>query len=153
MKVRDLMTTEVVTLDANDPIVAAEEVMGLRRIRHLPVAQKGRLIGLVTHRDLLRAYVSSVSSSWLDNEILKATVNVRKIMHTRVQTVTPDTPLVEAARLLREGPWGCLPVVEGEDRLVGILTEADFVRLAEILLAHVQEEEPAFLATVREGLD
>ncbi|MBN2801113.1 MAG: CBS domain-containing protein [Deltaproteobacteria bacterium] len=135
MKVRDLMTPDVITLDAASPLVAAEELMGLRRFRHLPVTEGGRLIGLVTHRDLLRAYVSSVQGAdWRENERLKATVNVAKIMHTKVRTIGPDDPLTEAARLLRHGPWGCLPVVDEEGHLVGILTEADFVRLAETWL-------------------
>lgn len=154
MKVSDVMVREVVTLNANDPLVAAEEIMGLRRFRHLPVTDKGVLIGLVTHRDLLRAYVSSLHADKdrVANEILKASVNVRTIMHTRVHTVRPHTPLAEAARLLDQGKYGCLPVVDDDHKLVGILTEADFVRMVGLLLEHVSEDD-AFLQRLRASLD
>ncbi len=153
MKVRDVMVCDVVTLNANDPLVAAEEIMGLRRFRHLPVTDKGVLIGLVTHRDLLRAYVSSlhVDEDRVANEILKASVNVRKIMHTRVQVVHPHTPLSEAAHLLHQGKYGCLPVVDDAHRLVGILTEADFVRMVGMLLDHVAGDD-AFMERLEASL-
>ena len=153
MKVRDLMSVDVVTLDAGDPLVAAEEIMGFRRFRHLPVTEEGRLIGLVTHRDLLRACVSPFTEdSRKKDAILKARVNVRDIMHARVKTVGPETDLAEAAAMLRTGAFGCLPVVEADGRLLGIVTEADFVRLAEILLRRTQEKDPEFLGSLREEL-
>jgi len=140
MNVEDLMSRDVVTLHADSVLVDAEEIMGFRRFRHLPVVDGDdrRLVGLITHRDLARAAVSSVRGRSVDRAEalrLKAAVRVREVMHTP-RTIAPDAPLHEAAATLREGKYGCLPVVEG-DQLVGIVTEADFVRLAEVLLRNL----------------
>ena len=137
MNVEDLMSREVVTLHAESVLVDAEEIMGLRRFRHLPVVDgpDRHLVGLVTHRDLARAAVSSLQGGHLDDQRLKAAVKVREVMHP-AQTIAHDAPLHEAAARLRAGKYGCLPVVDG-DELVGIVTEADFVRLTEILLRNL----------------
>jgi CBS domain-containing membrane protein len=130
MRVRDLMTTDLITLDETDSLNLAQAEMSLARIRHLPVVRKGRLVGLVTHRDILRAMCSVFSD--LDatehNEVLR-NILVKEIMATHVVTIGPDADAAEAGRRLLAGKLGCLPVVE-EGRLVGILTEADFVALA-----------------------
>jgi len=135
MNVEDLMCEDVVTLHAESVLADAEEIMGFRRFRHLPVVDgpDRRLVGLVTHRDLARAAVSSVQGGQREALQLKARIRVREIMH-RPQTIAVDAPLHEAARQLRQGKYGCLPVVDGDGTLVGIVTEADFVRLAEVLL-------------------
>lgn len=142
MKVRDLMSTDVVTLHADSQMVDAEELMGFRRLRHLPVVDGKKLVGLVTHRDLFRHYLSTLQGkSWMDHQIEKGRVMVRAIMRDKVRTIGPDEDLKEAARIMHETKHGCLPVIDDAGELVGIITEADFVHLAQVLLEHTPELE------------
>jgi len=145
------MVTEVVTLRDYDLAITAEQVMGLRRLRHLPVIDENRrLVGLVTHRDLLRMSISSMQGgAWMENERLMSTVRAKAIMHENVQTTSPDTDLIEATRIIRQHKYGCLPVVEEDGTLVGIITEADFVRLIEALLTFVGDKHPEFLEELK----
>jgi len=132
MLVRDLMTRDVVTLEEDENLLLADDVMRLGRIRHLPVVGAGRkLVGLVTHRDMLRASVSSLAGiGRVEDATIKRAIPVREVMARDVVTIGPDRPAVEAAELLLHRKVGCLPVVDEDGRLVGIVTEADFVDLA-----------------------
>lgn len=132
MKVLDLMTTDVIMLHADSPLISAEEIMGLRRVRHLPCVKDGRFVGLITHRDLLRAHLPV--GSHVERQIHVSRTRVSEHMHTDVQTVGPDVELTEAARLMRKHKYGCLPVVAEDGSLVGIITDADFLFLAEVVL-------------------
>jgi CBS domain-containing protein len=142
MKVRDLMSTDVITLHADSQMVDAEELMGFRRLRHLPVVDGKKLVGLVTHRVLLRHYLSTLEGkTWMQHKIQKSSVVVRKIMYDKVRTIGPDEELKEAARIMHETKFGCLPVIDDNGDLVGIITEADFVHLAQVLLEHTPDPE------------
>ena len=129
--VRDVMTRDVVTLDRNEKLSVADDVMRLGRIRHLPVVDgDGNLEGIVSQRDLfhsglLRAlgYGSHAKQQAMDLLVLK------EAMKTDVVTVTPDAPLAQAATIMVERKIGCLVVVE-DRKIMGILTESDFVKLA-----------------------
>jgi len=130
LRVRDLMTPEVATLQQNDKLTLAEDVMRLGRIRHLPVLDdEEALVGIVSQRDLFRGALARALGygEHAHREVLD-TVLVKEVMSTDLFTAEPDTSLGEAARLMTEHKIGCLPVVEG-GRLVGILTEGDFVAL------------------------
>ena len=130
LTVGDLMTTELVTLRRDESLNLAEQVMRLARVRHLPVVEAGALVGLVTHRDLLRAQVSVLAELSRDERReIHTAIRVEDIMVAEVRTAAPDTPAVAAARQMLEHKVGCLPVVQDE-RLVGIVTEADFLELA-----------------------
>ena len=118
--VGDFMTRELVTVGEGDDLALAESVLRLGSIRHLPVVRDGRLVGLVTQRDLLRTLSTHDRRS----------STVRDIMIGAPATARPTTSLVAAARQMLEQKYGCLPVVESDGRLVGIITEADFVRFA-----------------------
>jgi len=118
--VGDFMTKELVTADEGDDLALAESMLRLGGIRHLPVVRAGRLVGLVTHRDLLRTVATHERRGSAIGEIM-----VRS-----PETVGPRTSLVAAARTMLARKYGCLPVVEGDGRLVGIITESDFVRFA-----------------------
>jgi CBS domain-containing membrane protein len=129
-RVRDAMTPDVTTLQRNDKLTLAEDVMQLGRIRHLPVLEDdGELVGIVSQRDLFRSALSQALGfgAHAQRKLLDTLV-VKDVMGTEVITTTPDTPLVEAARVLTERKIGCLPVIEA-GRLVGIITEGDFVAL------------------------
>jgi CBS domain-containing membrane protein len=131
LKVRDVMTAQVTTLKRNDKLTLANDVMQLGRIRHLPVLDDDgeQLAGIVSQRDLFRgALAQALGYGQHASRKLLDTFAVKDIMATDVITTSPDTPLVDAARVLMERKIGCLPVVDKE-RLVGIITEGDFVAL------------------------
>ena len=144
LTVKDAMSTELITLSEDETLDLVEQVMRLGRVRHLPVTRGQGLVGLITHRDLLRASISALAD--IDDterlEILSQ-VKVRDIMNTEVRSVDPDQTLLQAAALLLEHRYGCLPVVNRQGRLVGILTEADFLRFSMVLIKRVEELESA----------
>jgi CBS domain-containing membrane protein len=131
LKVRDVMTADPTTLKRNDKLTLADDIMRLGRVRHLPVLDDDgqSLVGIVTQRDLFRdALAQALGYGRHAQRKLLDTLAVKDVMATEVVTTSPDTSLVEAARLLTERKIGSLPVVEN-GRLVGILTEGDFVAL------------------------
>lgn len=134
--VRDIMSPSVVSLFAEQTLPLAEDIMRYKHVRHLPVIDDdGRLVGLVSHRDLLRAHVSSLAH--LSTELMRERVRdvkVREIMTQDVWTVAPETLASVAGRTLMDHPFGCLPVVDEGRRLIGIVTERDFLRFAMRLL-------------------
>jgi CBS domain-containing membrane protein len=129
MRVRDIMTAQVVVVDAADSLKVVDDIMKWKHVRHLPVVDgEGELVGLVTHRDLLRACVSSIADiSHREQDALLRGIPVRQVMRTEMYTVEPDSDVRRAAEIMLDHKIGCVLVVEGR-RLVGILTEADFVR-------------------------
>lgn len=131
LKVGSVMNRDVSTLGRNDNLLIAEGLMKQGRIRHLPVLSGyGDLCGIITQWDLFRgALLRALGYGSRAEEKILNTVVVKKVMTDDVRTNTPDTPLIEAAKLMMERKIGCLPVVDG-DRLVGILSESDFVKLA-----------------------
>ena len=129
LKVRDLMTEVVLSVHADDTVEKVYDLMNDRGIRHLTVVDAdGDLVGIVSHRDLLRH--SPIERAevpvFLMREILRKTL-VEEVMTSEVETAEPDLPLSEAAQVMFENKFGCLPVLE-DSKLVGILTESDFVR-------------------------
>jgi CBS domain-containing membrane protein len=136
MKVAEIMSTEVITLIEDETLAHAKSCMDRGRVRHLPVVQDGRLVGLVTHRDLLAASFSifaEVGST--EQRRIFTRIPVAEAMHRDVVTIDPETSVADAARILLDNKYGCLPVVDGNGVLVGIVTEADFLRLTVRLLA------------------
>lgn len=135
MKVADLMSTDLVTLIEDETLAHAQRCMARGRIRHLPVVRDGRLTGLVTHRDLLAASFSIFAEvERKEQRRIFDTVRVVEAMHRDVVTVSPDLGVAQAASILLENKYGCLPVVDDEGILLGIVTEADFLRLTVRLL-------------------
>jgi CBS domain-containing protein len=131
LRVRDIMTPDVTTLKRNDTLTLADDIMHLGRIRHLPVTGEdgGELVGIVSQRDLFRgALAQALGYGQRGRRKLLDTLLVKEVMANDVITTTPDTLLADAARVLAERKIGCLPVVD-QGRLVGILTEGDFVAL------------------------
>jgi CBS domain-containing membrane protein len=128
----DLMTHPVVTLFAEQTIPLAEDIMRLKHVRHLPVVdERNRLLGLLSHRDLMRAQISAlVGPAHQQRRADLQDVLVRQIMTRDVWTVLPTTWAATAAQTLLDHKFGCLPVVDAEHRLVGIVTERDFLKLA-----------------------
>lgn len=130
LHVQDLMSTNLFTLKKSDSLMAAKSLMELARIRHIPVVENGNIfVGLITHRDILSSTLSKLADVDRDvQEEIEASIPVSEIMRSDIFTVAPNASLRDAAELLLNHKYGCLPVVE-KDILVGILTEADFLRL------------------------
>ena len=131
LKVRDVMTADPTALKRNDNLTLADDIMRLGRVRHLPVLDDDgqTLVGIVTQRDLFKdALAQALGYGRHAQRKLLNTLAVKDVMATEVVTTTPETSLIEAARILTDRKIGCLPVVEN-GRLVGILTEGDFVAL------------------------
>ena len=129
--VREIMTGIVETLRVGDTLATAKRQIALGRIRHLPVVDgEERLVGLITHRAIMAAWVSHGHPERENSAEVARTVPVEMIMEKDVLTVDPETAAAQAAFLLRSYKFGCLPVVD-KGKLVGILTEADFVRFAQ----------------------
>lgn len=114
----ELMTRDVVAVKPRQQLARALDVVKNDRIRHLPVIDdQGKLIGLVTQRDLLAA------GDALDRRI-------SDFMQAEIKTVGPDTPAYETAYLLLRHDIGCVPVTDDHGLLLGIVTDTDFVRVA-----------------------
>jgi CBS domain-containing protein len=134
--VSDIMTRSVVTLFETDRLDIIETGLQQYRFRHLPVVnERGKLIGLVTQRDLLRAAPSSLEPELqARQQALWSRFRVADIMIREVLTAPPDLPLHDAGAIMRDRKLGCLPVTEPDGKLVGVVTEADFLNLAVTLL-------------------
>ena len=129
MRVKDLMSKDVFVLYADDNMLLAEEMMHWKRIRHVPVVDRQHnLIGLVTHRDVLRASISTIARlSRRETREVQTHILLKNIMRTSVLTISPEADIKEAARVMLREKIGCLLVAE-DSQLVGILTEADFLK-------------------------
>ncbi len=127
--VRDLMTSEVVTLRAEENISSFRDVLYDHGFRHVPVVDdEGNLVGLVTERDLLRNVLTDQADVPISvREETMYSTPIGDIMVHDVETVEPDDRLTHAAQIMLENKFGCLPVTDGA-LLVGILTESDFMR-------------------------
>ncbi len=133
--VADIMTDTVYTLQPSDSLSEARTLMHLAKIRHTPVTDDaGNFVGLITNRDLLACTISRLAG--IEESVqqeLDTAISVLEVMQTNVACVKPNTPLKEAAELLYGKKLSCLPVLDGR-KLVGILTEADFVKYVISLL-------------------
>lgn len=123
------MAGEIVTLNADDSLDLANDIMRLGRIRHMPVVSGSHLVGILSQRDLFRAAMSSILSAppraereWL------AKIRVDQAMTTPAISASPEWPIERAVETMIEKKIGCLPVVSGS-HLVGILSETDCLYL------------------------
>jgi CBS domain-containing protein len=131
--VGQIMTTDLFTVGEDELVDLVAAVMDWGHIRHVPVEDnRHRLVGLVTHRSLVRLVAKNMDESCGEP------IPVRQIMLREVLTARPDTLTLDAIRLMRQHRIGCLPVVDS-DRLVGIVTERDFMNMSAALLEQVLE--------------
>lgn len=130
MLVKERMTRQPIVATPDLPVPEALNLMRQEHIRRLPVVDKGgRLVGIVSDRDLLHASPSPATSlSVWEITYLLGKITVRDVMTKKVITVTEDTPLEDAARIMADSKIGGLPVVR-EGSLVGIITETDLFKL------------------------
>jgi CBS domain-containing protein len=129
----------VVTPDTCVP--AASALMKERGIRHLPVVENGRLVGIVSRGDLREASISaSANADTYEFNFLLSRLTVGRLMTRKVVTITPDAPIVYAAELMTECKIASLPVVDPDGAVVGIITESDLLKM---LVRKLREAEEA----------
>lgn len=145
MFVGERMSRPVISVSPETPINEALAMFRTEHIRRAPVMKEGKLLGIVSERDLLNASPSSATtlSVWELNYLISK-VKVKEVMTKKVITVDVDTPIEEAARIMADKKIGGLPVVSA-GKVVGMITETD---LFKILLELMGAREKATRVTV-----
>lgn len=142
LTVAEIMTKEPYTLGPDDNLASARQIMAEHHIRHIPVVSSdGNLIGLVSQRDVLAAEDSTVLNEEGGEGSRDQYVAISSIMTAPVQTVDEHAGLRGTAMHLQKNKLGCLPVVDGS-KLVGIITDSDFVAIAVNLMEQLESSEP-----------
>jgi CBS domain-containing protein len=141
--VSEFMTKDLVTVRESDDLALAESLLRLGGIRHLPVVRDRKLVGILTQRDVLRSGQFGTPAA--------RELPVGQIMTREPTSVRPGMALSQAARLMLERKYGCLPVCEDDGTLVGIVTEADFVRFAADVVRDLDLVAEAVRAQERTG--
>lgn len=143
MHIERFMKRTVVTVKPLDSVLHARELMERHRVNQLPVVVDGRVVGILTDRDVRDAFPSVFERARprrrKDAETDPACIPIEDVMSPVVVTLPPDASVADAARLLRRERFGAVPVVEDE-RLCGILTRSD---LLDALVAVTEGEQAA----------
>jgi len=131
--VREIMTGSPVTLKPDETLDLANDVISLGRIRHIPVVEDGQLVGLLSERDMLGAAATTIFGlKQKSKSALLKTFLIKDVMKKKVVTVTPETPIKDAAHLMKEKRIGCVPVFSAGS-LVDLATTTDILRYVENL--------------------
>jgi len=128
MMVKDVMKTQLVTLNADSKLGFANDIMYLGRIRHLPVVKGDTIVGILTQRDLYRSSLTSILTNWKENKEFLDSIKVSEVMTKNVITVAPEATIEEAAQIMIDKKVGGLPVVKEKNKLVGLITETDVLQ-------------------------
>lgn len=132
LTVSEFMSTDLFTVQKDDIIDLVAEMMDWRKINYTAVEDtKGKLVGLVSSKDILRYLIRNKNTPGSDN------VRVEDIMNKNPRTVTQDIKIVEAMRIMRDNKIGCLPVVKDKE-LVGVISENDFLRISNRLIERLE---------------
>ncbi len=142
-RVRDIMTSPAIVVAPDSTLPAAHALMKEKRIRHLPVVEHGRLVGIVSRGDLREASISaSINADQYELHFMLSRLTVGKLMTRKVFTVTPDARIVHAAELMAEHKIAGLPVVDPEGAVIGIVTESDLIKMLVRKLREAEEGAP-----------
>ena len=142
LSVAEIMTAEPHTLSPDDSLAQARQMMSEHHIRHIPVVSgNGLLVGVVSQRDVLAAADSSVLADKAAHQQEEHYVALSSVMTSPVQTVDENASLRGTAMHLMKNRLGCLPVTRDE-KLVGIITDSDFVAIAIHLMEQLEQGEP-----------
>jgi len=137
--VNEFMSEDVITLKVSDTISTASELMKEKDIRHIPIVDDTHFpVGIITQRDILKAQDSELNGN---NHIVNdEQVLLEQIMSREISYVLPNDPLRIAGLKLQKNKYGCLPVM-GNNKLVGIITDFDFVDVAINLIEQMEHTE------------
>jgi acetoin utilization protein AcuB len=128
-KIADIMTTEVFTLPSETKLIEAMVFMRERKVRHIPILDEGRLVGLVTDRDIKRATPSAILKG--DRAAFEQAVRetpLARVMSRQLITTTEEASLVDTVQTFVEEKIGCMPVLDEGGNLQGIVTATDLLR-------------------------
>ncbi|MFO1525688.1 MAG: CBS domain-containing protein [Turneriella sp.] len=134
LTVGDLMLKDVITAKESDNVQQVYVRMLEGRFRHMPVVKAGRLVGIVSDRDLRNALVIFHDGEGKKEIVGNRQLNVAKIMTREPLVADPGDSVKTAVRLMVKHKVGCLPVCDDDGRLLGLITETDMLRLLEELL-------------------
>jgi len=127
-RVRDVMSRKMVTISETDTLSTVEDIMTFGHVRHMPVVRAGKLVGVVSERDLLRASLSNLTEfASEERRAFLHVVEIARVMSAPPIVIDVDASIEEAARVMAEHKIGCLPVMEHEN-LLGLVTETDVLR-------------------------
>lgn len=144
LSVKEIMTTNVVTISMDEMVSAARQLMDEHHFRHVPVVNaENKLVGVITQRDLLRAESSSLEVSGENSkQAIETTTRIAMIMSTKIKSVSPNDSLKGAGLIMQNTKISCLPVEEN-GTVVGIITDSDFVGAAISLIDELDSFEEA----------
>ncbi len=138
-RVRDIMSSPAVTVGPEASVPAAISLMREKGIRHLPVVENGRLIGIISRGDLREASSrAAINADTYEINFMLSHLTVGRLMTRKVFTVTADAFIVHVAELMIEHKIACLPVVAPDGSVTGMITEMDLIHL---LVRHLRETE------------
>jgi CBS domain-containing protein len=130
MRVHDIMKSKVVSISQEEKLDLVDDIMGNGNIRHMPVTRGGRVVGILSHRDLLKAMLSTVIEfSKEDRKDLLKETEVSQVMTKEVQFTHPEESVANAVQRMLDYKVGCLPVVNQNHELAGLVTETDAMQL------------------------
>ena len=129
--VEHIMQREFASVRSDERLDFVDDVMALGRVRHMPVVDDGKLVGVVSQRDLLAASLTRVLDfDHQERRTFLRSIDVREVMSGRPITVAPSATLSEAASLMLRHKIGCLPVIGPGGEALGLVTETDLLRAA-----------------------
>lgn len=138
-RVRDIMSSPVVTIGPETTLPTANGLMKQHRIRHLPVVENGRLVGMISRGDLREASITAgINADSYELHFMLDRLTMGRLMTRRVFSVTPEAFVVQAAELMTDHKIACLPVVDEKGAVIGIVTESDLLRM---LVKNLRETE------------
>lgn len=127
--VATIMTENVIKLHLTDDLIKAEMLFKHNKIRHIPIVDNDKIVGMLSYTDLLR--ISFVDAIDDDEDIIDANIydmfTVEQVMAKKVVTISPETTIKETAEILSKKEFHALPVCSGE-KLVGIVTTTDLIK-------------------------
>lgn len=136
-KIREVMTTPVVSVRADEPFHKVVTLMQEKSIRHIPIVNEGgQLVGVLSERDVYKIQSPRKldDGRWYFAEDDLARIKLTQVMVKEPKRLSPDQTLADAVKIMVDGKYGCLPVVENKDVLCGILTQYDFLKMANEIL-------------------
>jgi len=129
MTVADIMTTKVITATMDDTLGGIRKVLELNHCHHIPIVEANRLVGIVSDRDVLKDLNPCADTVAADNQALNTLKKkAHQIMTRRVITISPEDTVEEAAAIMLERKFNCLPVMERSGAVVGIVTKTDILK-------------------------
>jgi len=140
MLVQHWMSRDVVTVEAETPFLEARLILKEKGIRHLPVVDHGKLIGVITDRDLKEAAPSGATGlDVYELNYLLLRMKVRDLIKKEPITIKPTNSVEKAALLMHDHKIGCLPVVEESGNLIGVITETDLLGVMVEILGYKEK--------------